>query len=98
MSPFYVLLAVYISHVCSMEHFLVVKKNLDSTESTSLKNFYFGIREDDPICPEEPDYPESGTELDPCIDDGDARKTRKVAFYLLTEGTKYEIDEIKPRT
>ena len=95
MSPFYVLLAVYISHVSSMEHFLVVKKDL---ESTSLKNFYFGIREDDPICPEEPDYPESGTELDPCIDAGEARKTRKVGFYLLTEGKNYEIDEITTRT
>ena len=88
MSPFCVLLAVYINYVRSMEHSLVVKKDLESIESTSLKNFYFGIREDDPVCPEEPDYPESGTELDPCIDAGDPRKTRKVAFYLLTEGKK----------
>ena len=74
-----------------MEHsgILIVKKNPESFQSTSLKNFYFGIRDDDPVCPEEPDFPESGTELDPCIDSGVANKTRKVAFYLLTEGTKF---------
>ena len=91
MSHFYVLLAVYImNHVRSMENpgILIVKKDLESIETTSLKNIYFGIREEDPVCPEEPDYPENGTELDPCTDTGAARKTRKVAFYLLTEGTK----------
>ena len=78
------------NHVRSMENpgILIVKKDLESIETTSLKNIYFGIREEDPVCPEEPDYPENGTELDPCTDTGAARKTRKVAFYLLTEGKK----------